>query len=306
MKMDPLRYGCPLPFIIEYFPLGFPVKVVTNSEEVLEAARQSWGAFPKAFDTPPLELRVMVEDDGTMAPEPVFRGQRHLITIASDAANFAVCDHTSAFCFCRLSAATAANRAFTSYYFLEAMAYFTLTQLYLTPVHGACVARQGRALLLCGPAGAGKSTLAYACARRGWTYVSDNESWLLRSDARTILGNPRRMRLRGDAAVLFPELSDQPVIGTFNGKQAIVVPTDNLETAFCVKPKAIIWLDRGVTVTPATSFDRLFDDVIHYSPAVTEQHRQSLLRFAELPSYTVRYQDVAEGVGQLEELVRQP
>jgi hypothetical protein len=310
MKMDPLQHGFPFPFMIEYFPLGFPVQVVTNSEAVIEAARESWGGFPKAFDTPALELRVMVEEGGAPAREPEFRAQRHLITIASDAANFAVCDHTHEFCFCRLSASTAANRSFVSYYFLEAMAYFCLTQLYVTPVHGACVARNGRGVMLCGPSGAGKSTLAYACARRGWTYISDNESWLLRKDARTMLGNPLRIRLRQDAVALFPELAGQPVVATFNGKCAIVLPTENLNTAFCCEPVAIVWLERrsgalNLAGLPAPeSFQRLFDDVIEYSPEISEQHNESLRRFAELPSFTMPYDSLDQALALLDNLVR--
>ena len=81
---------------------------------------------------------MLVEAGGEAPSPPLFRAQRHLIVIAGGA-NFAVCDHTRGFAFCRLNATAAADRDFTRYYFLDAMALFTLTQLHVTPVHAATV-----------------------------------------------------------------------------------------------------------------------------------------------------------------------
>jgi hypothetical protein len=44
------------------------------------------------------------------------------------------------------------------------------------PLHGSCVARDGRALMLCGPSGQGKSTTAAALCKRGFTLVADDIS----------------------------------------------------------------------------------------------------------------------------------
>lgn len=42
-------------------------------------------------------------------------------------------------------------------------------------VHAAAVARDGRALLIAGPGGSGKSTTALACALDGWGYLGDDK-----------------------------------------------------------------------------------------------------------------------------------
>src|ERR1043166_1142650 len=106
---DPLSITAELPLTAEFHPLGFPLRLATNSRDVIEAAACAWYAFPAAFTVAPIELRVLVEaEDETPAP-PLFRAQRHLIVI-SGGANFAVCDHTRNFAFCRLSTAAAADR----------------------------------------------------------------------------------------------------------------------------------------------------------------------------------------------------
>lgn len=43
-------------------------------------------------------------------------------------------------------------------------------------LHGSCVARDGRAMMLCGASGQGKSTTAAALCRRGFTLVADDIS----------------------------------------------------------------------------------------------------------------------------------
>jgi hypothetical protein len=307
---DPLLISAGLPLTAEFHPLGFPLRLSTNSGEVMEAAACAWRAFPAAFAVTPIELHVVVEpgvEPGVEPPAPpLFRAQRHLIVICGGA-NFAVCDHTRNFAFCRLTTAAAADHDFTRYYFLDAMALFTLTQLHVTPVHAACIARDGRALMLCGESGAGKSTLAYACARRGWTYVSDNESWLLRSDGRTILGHPSRIRLRHTAATLFPELGGRPAV-SFNGKQSIILDSAGLETAFQCRPERIIFLERDgtpATLAPvAGACERLLAGIIEYTPEVRAAHRASLERLTEIPALTLRYQGLDDAIPVLEGLVR--
>lgn len=306
---DPLKITAELGCLGEFCVLGFPVRVACNEPAVIGMARDLWGARrpPADQEVRPTELRVLVESgDGELRP-PVFRACGHLITITAGE-SFAVCDHTRNFVFCRLSERALADPDYVRYYFLDAAVLFTLTQLYVTPVHAAAVAMSGRGLLLCGESGAGKSTLAYACAQRGWTYVSDNESWLLRSDARTVLGNPARIRLRDRASEIFPELAGRPAV-TFNGKQTIVLASDGFETADSVRPSHMVFLSRGDAegvsmVDREEAFARLFADVICYSPEVREAHRESLEKFtADVPAVKLRYRGIEDGVSALERLL---
>ncbi len=192
------------------------------------------------------------------------------------------------FAFCRLNAAAADDLAFTGYYFLEAIANFSLAQLYLAPVHAACVARSGRGVLLCGPSGAGKSTLAYFCATRGWTYVSDNESWMARGSERLLVGNPQCIRFRQSAADLFPELRGREAAPHANGKMSIVVnPLGVLETAWQCEVERVVFLARepGLTasicaVPDEVALARFMMELPVYGDRVREEQRRTLAGIA--------------------------
>ncbi len=49
----------PLKFLQEelYFPLGFPVRLLSNSPAIHAAAQQSWSYFQQTFAHAPLEMR---------------------------------------------------------------------------------------------------------------------------------------------------------------------------------------------------------------------------------------------------------
>jgi hypothetical protein len=151
------------------------------------------------------------------------------LSIISDAENFLCCDFSRSAAFGWVTEATAADSAFFRYHFFEAAVLSMLEQLHAAPVHGALVSRGGRGVLLCGESSAGKSTLAYACARAGWTFVTDDCSFLLRErqDLHAV-GNCSVMRFRADAPSLFHELQGRSIVIRPNGKPGIEVFTRDL------------------------------------------------------------------------------
>ena len=91
--------------------MGFPVQLATNSPDVVQAAEQAWGALHCRSSREPLILRVVVADrpGGPLPPAPVFRAQRSLVAIVSDAENFAVCDYTAGIAACWVTSVTVAD-----------------------------------------------------------------------------------------------------------------------------------------------------------------------------------------------------
>ena len=224
--------------------------------------------------------------------------------IVADAGNFAACDHTRGFAFIRLTEGALEDAAFARSYFLEAAAFHLLTQLHVTPVHAASVEWNGRGMLLCGPSGAGKSCLAYACARAGFTYVSDNDSWLVRdSPAALVAGDPRRIRFRDTAAELFEDLRGGEPFVSPAGKRSIDLPRAGLaglRTAFHHLRHGLAFLNRGgCGIAPfprGRVMGELLATVPDYEPDVSAAHRASLERLARLPAFELGYTSLTEGV----------
>jgi HPr serine kinase-like protein len=254
---DPLLCKAELQFERTYFPLGFPVKIATNSEAVLEAADESWKHFKPSFQRTALHLKVAIsgEDKNAILKPPVYRSQDNLLSIIADADNFAVCDLNTGFAFSWLTPSVVQDRAYIRYFFLEAAVMCLLSSSYLTSVHAACVELQGCGILLCGDSGAGKSSLAFACASSGWSYISDDASYIVQgSRNRIVLGNSHQIRFRPSASYLFPELQDLGITPRATGKPSIEVSTRLLNpdiiTVTETQVRFIVFLNREKSCVP--------------------------------------------------------
>jgi len=311
---DPLMQRAPLPHRAEFYPLGFPVQLASNSSAVLDAAVESWDGWTRAFDRPPLDIRVVVHLDGPVPDhEPVYRAQRNLFTITADHANFGICDVETGYCFCCVTPAVASAPYFRNH-LLETMAYFTLDYRYITILHAGCVARNGRGVLLCGDAGAGKSCMVYSCVKRGWTLLSDDFSALLREPGRgTLIGRPMRLRFRPQAFELFPELKNYANSVTAFGKHMFDLRTGaipNVRTARCCHPETIVFLDRRdsgaaqlLPMDPEKALAFFEWDRPLWEPPVSDEHRENLRALFARGIHTLQYSHFDDAIQLLESLV---
>lgn len=310
---DPLLCDFEMSLRAVFHPMGFSVDLTTNSAEVLVCAEESWGLFRQVFDHPAIQLRIGIREgvSGKVPPIPVCRSQQNLVALVADFSNFSVYDLTRGFGFSWLTQAAVADHAYFRYHFLEAMTLTILMARYLTPVHAACVALAGRGVLLCGNSGAGKSSLAYACARRGWTYISDDSSSIVRTGSdRMVVGNPHYIRLRPSAARLFPELGRHPLTRRINGETAIELATRTLGT-IATAPKSavdrVVFLNRQATgpasvsrFSPERALQQ-FEDVICYGEeSVRDAQRQSLRKVLDQGVFQLSYSDLDSATDRLE------
>jgi hypothetical protein len=247
---DPLRRHVSLPFRRQLFPLGFSLEISTNVEPVLDLASTCWGCWRhRIFAERTIEIHIAVTGErGDVTPRPpTFRGQRNLISVVADASNYAVCDLKQGFAFAWLNQDALHDQAYLRYHFLEGIALTLLAGRYVIPLHAACVERAGKGVLLCGNSGAGKSSLAFACARAGWRFLSDDASYLVvKNDCRLVVGNPQRLRLRPSAKELFPEICAFDLTPRPAGKPSIEVPTSKLPvaTTYRATVEHIVFLNR--------------------------------------------------------------
>src|SRR5258708_22830910 len=288
----------------------------TNSREIVLAAEESWSGFPALFAGTPMNVRVAVSDDqqAVCATGLIWRAQGHLLAMQADQNNFAICDLDRGFAFSWFTPATARDHEFVRYFFLDTIVQVLAWQTHLTPrIHASCVALNGRGVLLCGESGAGKSCLAYACARRGWSFITDESTALVRdSQERIALGKPRQMHFRDTAAEIIPELRGRLAMRNAVGKISIEVHTAELpgiSTAYQCGVAAVVFLNRNaggrarlLKLTPEDAFGRLERDLPLFQEPLHEKNRAALRYLVEGGAFELRYRDLEEAATLLESL----
>jgi hypothetical protein len=313
---DPLLYEMALPRVETCFPLGYALELSTNSDEIAMAAARLWARYPAVSDEPPVRLRIAVSpEDAAHPPVPsIPRGFEHLVMMTHGTGNLAVCDLAQALSFACLTHDVAANIPYVTHYFLEPLAYLMLGARHFTMVHAACVAWNNRAVLLCGDSGSGKTCLAYACARRGWTFVSGEATQIVRSalDHR-VVGRPFTIRFRETARRFFPELNACRVAPGPNGKMDIEVDTADLPLVVAPNARAshVIFLDRSPDAGAAALNPVAFDDAFGYleqtilagHEQLRREQRKALAQFLTLPALRLTYSDIDSAERLLRALV---
>jgi hypothetical protein len=313
---DPLLSKFELGYRRRYFPLGFPLEVQTNSLQVIDAATENWGMFSQCFDIAPMRLALGVREAAAVEPFPEksnFFSRDHMMSIIANADNFVTCDLQQAYSFGWITHALASDSDTLRYRFLTPAAMVMSGYLALATLHGALISRSDCGVMLCGESFAGKSTLAYAAARAGWTYITDDGTFLVRDRLdRYALGNPHFIRFREDARELFPELADQLVVTRPNGKIGLELSTRDLPiaTAPGTRVEHVVMLDRHrsgparLRRYPKDQMQTWCQRFVNFGPdqvrcAQTQCHQ----RLLEAALWELSYANLNDAVRRLEQLV---
>jgi len=311
-RPDHLNVNAELPFSARHYPLGFPLDLATNSRDVLAAAEEAWHDSPPQHTAEPIVLRVFVSPEGPPADCGRHRMQGHLYAVVSDRDNFAHVDLRARFGIVHTSQATASDHSALRWFYLESLPYVILAQRDVVMVHAGCVVRDGRGVLLCGSSTAGKSTLVYACARAGWTWLSDDCTCLLpNSSDRSAIGRNSIARLRLDSTRFFPELEEFAARVRPTGTVGIEVPMDEVpgvKTTRRAAIGAIVFLDRGPgqpfveRLSAEQAFDRLRSDMPSYGPEIDPMHERAVRALTGKPAFRLRYETIQQGLDLLSQL----
>jgi len=312
---DTLHYATPLPLHAEYFPMGQSLRIAANSRLVHAAAESIWSRFRCISNESQVSFHVEIDSGHSRdrVAAPILRAREHLFSIIADSRNFVNADLRAGFAYAHFTHDLVADADYWRYHFLEPLAYLLVGARFFTYLHASSVSRYGRAVVLCGDSGAGKTCLAFACARRGWTFHSGDATAILRSDVRRIMGRPFEIRFRGDARALFKELRHFPPALRPNNKHDIEI--DPVHLGLKIEPEAlashIVFLNRTrvpvkASITPFPPDEarrRLEQDICFGDETIREAQRAALVAFLSLPVWQLNYSDWDEAEQSLHALV---
>ena len=308
---EALLYDMELPLRATFYPLGFAIDILTNDPNVLLAAQESFGHRRLRHGGTTLQIRIGVTASGGEAcpPEPTRREYDHLYSLTADTENHAMLDLKTCTSFVWLNRSAVNNSLYLRYNFLEKVVYLLLGASVVTDIHAACISKAKRGILLCGDSGAGKSTLAYACARAGWTYTSDDTSYLINdSTIPRVIGHSHRLRFRPAAKELFPELARYQVTPRMEGKPSIEVWASELpilSTASEAWVNSVVYLKRGrysksmlVPMPKGTAAERLRKELFS-AGEIRRKHEKMLQVLFSTPTFELQYHHLEDAIDQL-------
>ena len=211
-----------------YLVLGRRVRLAGNDAALIDGFDLLYGGFRVAEDGP-ADLEVLY--DHALAGEP------YRWTVACGDTSFDVTEPILAQC---------PSVVFGRCILAE------LTSHYL--VHAGCVSRDGRAVVISGASGLGKSTLTAHLAARGWTLLSD-EFAPIRRRSRTVDPYPLRVGLRpGPGREVARGREFVPIVFRSDDKQLVAV--DQLSRGAPAAPAevaAVIFLTTELSAEVATA-----------------------------------------------------
>jgi hypothetical protein len=299
-----------------FYPLCYPVDFDASpvgSPAVLTAAGESWGAEPALFPQPPLRFSIE-ERKGTAGDGAGPQIQDVQFRVRADGFEFRAGSCSAVFFpaerqgYMRVAPGWPKDGRSFRRSFLEPAVLAALDMVFFTPLHAACVVRNGRAALLCGDSGAGKSSLSYACVRRGWTLVADDAVHAAPDSCNTVVGTSRVIRLRESARLLFPELCSESVTTAPNGKTGLEV--DAASRGFSVARTAsaplFVFLARGgctptLVPFPVECAASYFGKYLWHHDR--SPHESRLRRWLANGARRIEYENVDDAVDILESLV---
>lgn len=233
-------------------PMGFSLHIITDSPAVLAAAETSFGGYGPARPgpTPDFTFRLFQADAPPEAgppAQPVFHTEGDLAcqTLGTEAR--LVADRATGRVEGRFSARILANPPFFRWHFLEFAFFVMLAGRGVMGVHASALAKNGRAILLRAQSGGGKTTLAYAGARRKFQALAEDVVWI-DWQRQVWWGAPWSFHLLPDAKNHFPELAPyEPVLQT-NGEMKLEVNLEHVRpgsTAVCARPGPVVLVERA-------------------------------------------------------------
>ena len=211
---DPLRRFRATPLNCQVDLMGRLIRVETNSPIVLKNAERFLNCIEGADNTPSQFLWRIVTEPGrhTAAawPRMAAFSDHSLRYINLGQHSFIAVDHSTRQAVGVIPEHLARDETGFSSVYLARMFFLTVPALGLVTLAAACVAMEGRGLLLFGVPGSGKTTVSYLSTRLGLQFHADQAVFLdKKGGTLRAWGEFWPAAFREDALEFFPELAGQ-------------------------------------------------------------------------------------------------
>lgn len=234
---DPLYRDLPLRHRTALPVLGVPVRFASNAPAVIEAVEEAFGGWRSLESAPHLvagdevtaTIIVQPGDEGPDEHAEIYHrviGGHRILFGSPGSVGYTDPDRREATAF--VTAALVADRQHFRYAMLEALTLSLVTPQDRQPFHAAAIVRDGAALLLAGPSGVGKSTLALAAVREGARVLAEDIVFLQSRPTLRVWGLPGYLHLPPDGRRHFPELEELTPTIRANGKVKLAVDLEGL------------------------------------------------------------------------------
>lgn len=242
---DPLRRDVRAELAEELPVLGIPVRFETDDARVLDVVRATFGAwrglarYPRLVGAERVLVRCLTHsgDEGGRSPIPVsYRMPDRDRLLIHTPGSTGMADFRRRESVAWVTPDLVSARPLLGRDVLSALTLFHLAYLDRHPVHAAAVERDGSVVLLAGPSGVGKSTLAYARLRRGDRFLSDDVVFVQTEPEWRVWGLPGTLSLDARARGRFPELAGRSERRDRDGRSKIGV--DAVADRLCLEPPA--------------------------------------------------------------------
>lgn len=290
-----------------YMAAGAVCSLSTNSERLLEAARETFLRVESPQAAADFSLRLWVDSAGTRPqiwPKPYVRGLDHLVFAGFDAQSSILADLRTRRVIGRFSAAMATDSRHWKTIIFPMLLSIMAGSVGIVELHASCLAKEededrGKdkvGLILSGPSRSGKSTLAKALTEVGFGFLSDDRTFCSLTQGKLqAWGLPRPLKLRRDAALWFEEFRDREPTDVQNGERVFHYEPKQRAISKC-EPQLLVFLERqerpGFSMTAMDKSEarsRLEKDLLAETPDAVQKQKEVLGEILSLPCYVLEY-----------------
>jgi hypothetical protein len=293
-----------------YLAAGAVCSLSTNSEKILQAAREAFLPVDPPFPTDDFCVRLWVDSADQAQPpwpKPYVRGLDHMVFAGFDAGSSMVANLRTRRVIGRFSPAMAADTAYWRSIIFPMLMSLVSGSVGLVELHACCVAKDERGLILIGPSRSGKSTLAMALTEVGFRLLSDDRVFCsVRNGQLQACGIPRPLKLRPEAAHWFDDFRHREPTDVQNGELVFHCDPNRFGRHLpkC-EPRLLVFLERQeAPVFSMTHLEgseartRIERDLLAESPEAAKDQAKIVDRLMSIPRGHLKYggrpQEIAE------------